>query len=102
MFAIAVAFAVLSFVVASASHHITDADVWAKLALGAYVWKFGAPPRHDFFAFTPVLPEYVDHEWGAGTVFYSLLRLFGPTSLMWLKIALSSGALLAACLTGRR
>jgi len=102
MLGLAVILGVFSFFVAASSHHITDADVWAKLALGAYVWRFGAPPHHDFFAFTPVLPQYVDHEWGAGTVFYGLLKLFGPASLMWLKIGLCFGAILVAALAGRR
>jgi hypothetical protein len=102
MFGLTVALGIWSFSVTLASHHITDADLWAKLALGAHVWKFGSLPHHDFFAFTPVLPEYVDHEWGAGTVFYGLLKLFGPTSLMWLKMGLCFGAIFAACLTGRR
>jgi hypothetical protein len=102
MLGLAMVLAAFSFGVACASHQITDADLWAKLALGAHVWKFGAPPHHDLFAFTPVLPEYVDHEWGAGAVFYSLLKLFGPTSLMWLKMGLCFGAIFASGLTGRR
>jgi hypothetical protein len=56
---------------------------------------------HDIFAFTPVLPEYVDHEWGSGVVFYSVLNLFGPFGLMVLKIGLATGALLAAAWAAR-
>ena len=92
MLCLAVFLAIFSFLAVLASHHITDADVWAKLAIGAHIWKYGAPPHRDFFAFTPVLREYVDHEWGAGAVFYSLLKLFGPASLMWLKFGLCFGS----------
>ena len=76
-----------------ASHNITDGDLWGKLAIGAPVWEKGRLLRHDIFAFTPTLPEYIDHEWGAGFVFYGLLKIFGPPALMGLKIALALGAL---------
>jgi hypothetical protein len=84
------------------SGHYADGDLWAKLALGAHVWKYGNLPHHDLFAFTDVLPEYVDHEWGAGTIFFGLLRFFGPSSLMWLKILLAFGSISAAFTVGRR
>jgi hypothetical protein len=100
--ALAALLGIMAFGVLLASRHIADGDLWAKLALGAHVWKYGALPHHDVFAFTPVLPLYVDHEWGAGTIFFGLLKFFGPASLMWLKIVLAFGALGAALLTGRR
>jgi hypothetical protein len=90
------------FSVILGSHHITDADLWAKLALGAHVWKLGSIPHHDIFAFTPTLAEYVDHEWGAGTIFFGLLKLFGPASLMWLKLGLALGTVGIAFMTGLR
>ena len=82
--------------------NIADGDLWAKLALGAHVVLHGSVLAHDIFAFTPVLPEYIDHEWGAGTIFYACLKWFGPASLMALKIVLAFGALLAAMIAGRR
>lgn len=93
---------IFSFVVVLAAHHIADGDLWAKLALGAHVWKFGAVPATDMFAFTPVLPVYVDHEYGAGTIFFGALKFFGPAGLMLLKIVLGFGALLAALATSRK
>ena len=93
---------VLSYVALLASQNIADWDLWAKLALGAHVWHYGTLPHHDLFAFTPVLPEYVDHECGAGAIFFGLLRFFGPTSLMLLKIVLACGTLLLALWTGRQ
>jgi hypothetical protein len=65
-----------------------DYDIWAKLALGGWLWWQHALPAHDPFAFTPTLPRYVDHEWGAGLVFYAVLRMFGPAGLMWSKIVI--------------
>jgi hypothetical protein len=85
-----------------AFHNITDGDLWAKLAIGESVWNTGHILRHDVYAFTPTLPEYIDHEWGAGVVFYDLLRWFGPASLIVLRTVLALGMLAAAAYAGRR
>lgn len=96
------ALAILSFLVVLAAHHISDGDLWGKLAIGAHVWKFGDVPQHDMFAFTPVLPRYIEHEWGAGTIFFGVLKFFGSPGLMVLKILLAFSAMAAALATGRR
>jgi hypothetical protein len=93
---------VISFGVVLLFHNIADGDLWAKLALGAAVWKDGQLPMHDVFAFTPVLPVYVDHEWGSGLAFFTFLKLFGPGSLLLLKILLAFITLGAALLLARR
>jgi hypothetical protein len=80
---------VISFGVVLAYHNIADGDLWAKLALGAAVWNDGHLPAHDLFAFTPTLPVYVDHEWGSGLVFFTLLKWFGGSSLLLLKMLLA-------------
>jgi len=92
----------ISFAVLLAAHNIADGDMWARLAVGAEVWLRGALPERDHYAFTPTHPYYVDHEWGAGVVFYGVLRLFGPAGLMGLKILLAFGALFAALAAARR
>src|SRR5208282_1723465 len=99
---LAVALGIFSFGVVLAAHHITDGDLWNKLAIGAHVWKFGTVPVHDTFAFTPVLPRYIEHEWGAGTIFFGVLKFFGSAGLMTLKILLAFGAMGAALATGRK
>src|ERR1017187_9265239 len=91
-----------SFAVVLAAHNIADGDLWGKLAIGAHVWRYGTVPDHDLFAFTPVLPHYTEHEWGAGTLFFGVLKAFGPGGLMTLKIMLAFGAVLAAIGAGRR
>jgi hypothetical protein len=93
---------VFSFAVILAAHHISDGDLWAKLAVGAHFWHFGTVPDRDSFAFTPVLPHYIEHEWGAGTIFFGMLKFFGPGGLMALKIILAFGAMLAALAVGRK
>jgi hypothetical protein len=85
-----------------AFHNITDGDLWARLAVGESVWEHGRLLRHDMYAFTPILPEWIDHEWGAGVVFYGVLKIFGPMGLMGLKMALAFGALGVAFVTGRK
>ena len=85
-----------------AFHNITEGDLWAKLAIGSSLWNTGHLPRHDVFAFTPTLPKYMDHEWGAGAVFYALLQCFGPSSLIVLRMVLALGLLALGLLAGRR
>jgi hypothetical protein len=85
-----------------AFHNITEGDLWAKLAIGSSLWNTGHLPRHDVFAFTPTLPQYMDHEWGAGAVFYALLQCFGPSSLIVLRMVLALGLLALGFLAGRR
>jgi hypothetical protein len=98
---LAAVFGLFSFTVVLAYHHMADGDLWARLAVGAAVWKDGAIPRVDTYAFTPVLSAWVDHEWGAGVLFFSLLKWFGPSALMLLKMVTALAALLV-CLAAAR
>ncbi len=91
-----------AFVVVLAYHRIVDGDLWARLAVGAHAWRTGSLMRHDVFAFTPTLPEWIDHEWGAGVIFFGLLNAFGPASLMLLKIATACAAILLGLAAARR
>jgi len=102
LIAVALAFGLFTFGVVLAFHNLADGDLWAKLALGASVWGPGELLRQDIFAFTPVLPEYVDHEWGAGVLFFGLLSFFGPSGLMVFKIVAAFGALGASFWLARR
>jgi len=93
---------VFAFAGILAFHNIAEGDLWAQLAIGASVWEHGHLLRHDVFAFTPTLREWTAHEWGAGVVFYGVLKIFGPPGLMGLKIALALGALGFGLGTGRK
>ncbi|MFA6142069.1 MAG: hypothetical protein WC738_02100 [Candidatus Omnitrophota bacterium] len=68
---------------------------------GASIWKTGHLIQKDIFAFTPVLSEYVDHEWGSGLIFFSLLKIFGPGSLLLFKIVIAFGAIFFASQAAR-
>jgi hypothetical protein len=91
-----------AFAIVLAYHHVVDGDLWARLAVGAHVWRTGSLMRHDVFAFTPTLPEWIDHEWGAGVIFFGLLNAFGPVSLMLLKIVTACVAILLCLFAARR
>jgi len=90
-----------AFAVVLAYHHVVDGDLWARLAVGAHAWQTGNLMHHDVFAFTPTLPEWIDHEWGAGVIFFGLLNAFGPVSLMLLKI-ITACATIPLCLFAAR
>jgi hypothetical protein len=94
--------AFFSFLVLLSIHHIADGDLWAKLSLGASVWLRHEIPMHDTLAFTPVLPKYIDHEWGAGVVFFGILKCLGPSGLMLLKVGLFFLGLTGAALAARK
>ena len=96
------ALAAASWWIVLAVFNTADGDLWAKLAIGAYSFQNHSLPAKDFFAFTPVLPNYVDHEWGAGLVFYALVYWLGPGSLMVLKLLLGTMALMIALVTARK
>ena len=77
-----------SLVCALLYRHSADGDLWAKLSIGQQLFQTGTLPTQDHYAFTKTLPVYVDHEWGAGTVFYGLLWMIGPIGLLAFKLIL--------------
>lgn len=92
----------LGFSVVLAWHNTADNDLWARLAVGARLWHTGTLWPHDVFAFTPTLPVWIDHEWGAGAIFFAVLTAGGSAGLMVLKILLALTALGLALDTARR
>jgi hypothetical protein len=99
---IAVVLAVLAFATILVWHNIADGDLWARLAAGASIHFTGHVWARDVFAFTPTLTRWVDHEWGAGVVFFTVLDWWGPGGLMTLKVLLAFTALGLALATGRQ
>lgn len=72
----------------NASHY--DFDLWARLIAGMGVIDGGHVLKSDFLSYTPTHIWY-DHEYGSGVVFYALLKLFGPFSLILFEILLYFG-----------
>ena len=91
----------LAFAVVLAYFRVVDGDLWARLAVGAAFFRRHAVWDHDVFAFTPTLPRWIDHEWGAGVIFFALLKWFGPGSLLLFKIGTACAALFI-CLAAAR
>ena len=81
--------------------HSADTDLWAKLSIGQQLLQTGALPTQDHYAFTKTFPVYVDHEWGAGTVFYALLKYTGTLGLLAIKLLLPV-ILILGIITARR
>lgn len=65
-----------------------DFDLWARLIAGMGVIDGGHVLTQDFLSYTPVHTWY-DHEWGAGVVFYTVLKFFGQNALILLQAILS-------------
>lgn len=61
-----------------------DFDLWARLIAGMGVIDGGQVLKTDFLSYTPV-HTWWDHEWGSGVIFYAILKLFGPYSLIVLQ-----------------
>ena len=73
-----------------------------NVAVSAGFWTQHRVMPSDVLAFTPTLPRWIDHEWGAGLIFYTLLRIGGPSALMIFKITTALAALAACVGTARR
>ncbi|RMD86924.1 MAG: hypothetical protein D6808_02370 [Candidatus Dadabacteria bacterium] len=72
------------------SYLIADPDLFARVATGRLVEILGYMPLHDPFSFTPKNPQWVDHEWLSGVIFYKLaslgdgaLFMFGYLIAVW-------------------
>lgn len=71
-----------------------DPDLWGKLAIGGLLEaNFFYFPYTDPFNYTAPNSTWIDHEWGAGVLFYWLVQTFGSESLFWLKCVLFTGFL---------
>lgn len=79
-----------------------DPDVWARLAVGKLIVESGAVPDRDPFSYTETRPAWVDHEWGAGVIFYGVASQAGQAGLLLLKAFLLFGTILFMYLRSRR
>lgn len=79
-----------------------DPDVWARLAVGKLIVESGSVPDRDPFSYTETRPRWIDHEWGAGVIFYGVAAAAGQAGLLLLKAALLFGTVLFMYLRSRR
>ena len=69
----------LLILVFSTTANYFDFDLWARLIAGMGVIEGGHVLTSDFLSYTPV-HTWWDHEWGAGVIFYAVLKLLGHTA----------------------
>jgi len=72
----------------------SDWDLWARFAVGKIFSQIGNVLHRDIFAYTPTKQFWVDHEWGAGAVFYYLVHHYGDAGLLILKFMILFGIFL--------
>lgn len=82
-----VALTLISKLLASSS---VDPDLFARVAMGRLTLNQNHVPLTDPFAFTQVLPHWIDHEWLSGVVFYLTARYAGDTGFIALKLILAT------------
>lgn len=79
----------------------SDWDLWARFAVGKIFSQIGNVLPQDIFAYTPTKQFWVDHEWGAGAVFYYLGHNFGDAGLLTLKYLILFGIFMFVFLTNQ-
>ena len=68
-----------------------DPDLFGYLAFARLWDQTGVFPRRDVFAYTPVKPLWVYHEWLTGVLYYAVVKVAGFGGLKALKLALGLG-----------
>lgn len=78
-----------------------DPDLFARVAAGRLVEREGQMPLSDPFAFTEKLPQWVDHEWLSGVVFWWTASHWGDAGLILLKAFLLTATIVLTLLAAR-
>jgi len=65
--------------------NLPDYDLWARLAVGSIFFQTGHVLKHDIFSYLPTKDLWIDHEWGAGVIFYFFTKYLGNGGLFVLK-----------------
>jgi hypothetical protein len=84
------------------SRNVADPDLYHQMALAREALRLGALPTTDVFAFTPVLPTVVHHEWGAGFVALAIAGVFGAAGILALKYGLAAALAIVTVRTALR
>ena len=82
----------LAFFLVRVAAPVADLDNWHEMALIRESLAAGHLLKTDVFAYTPTLPEVVDHEWGAGALLYFTVKAFGGWAIIPLKFLVLLGA----------
>ncbi len=79
-----------------------DPDLFHQVALAREIFRRGAVPMHDTFAYTPTLHPLVHHEWGTGVVSYLAASALGASGFLAFKYALVVAIVALAARAARR
>ncbi len=80
------------------SHSPADPDLFARIAMGRLIQTSSSVPLADPFAFTAKHPQWVDHEWLSGVVFWWIIQNTGEAGLILAKITVAAlTALFVVC-----
>jgi hypothetical protein len=94
--------AVFAYLARGFAVRIADPDLWGRFAVGKLYLERGEMPTTDPFAYTPTLPNWVDHEWLSGVVFYGIYVVLGLGGILVVKTLLGLLAVAIAAWTSRR
>lgn len=86
----------IAFLLYRMSYSIVDLDVWHLAALARESIALGYVPNVDRFAYVPTVVPSIQHEHGAGFVYYGLMAVPGGIGLVLLRYGLTA-VLLVLC-----
>ena len=75
------------------SYPEVDPDLWGHLFFGREILWSGRLPVHNLYSYTAPDQVWINHEWLAEVIFYSIYHFFGAPGLILLKVILGAGVI---------
>ena len=75
------------------SYPEVDPDLWGHLFFGREILRSGSLPVHNLYSYTASGQVWINHEWLAEVIFYSIYHFFGAPGLILLKVILGAGVI---------
>lgn len=75
------------------THRVGDFDTWWHLASGRFILATQSIPHADPFSYTAIGAPWVNHEWGAGVLFWLIFKGFDIFGLIFFSVLLFWGGL---------
>lgn len=72
------------------SYPEVDPDLWGHLFFGREILWSGQLPLYNLYSFTAPDHPWVNHEWLAEVIFYSIFHLFGSPGLILFKVVVGA------------
>jgi len=80
--------ALFVFIAAILIQKVRNFDIWWHLKTGEYILTHHSVPKFDIFSYTAPTHRWVNHQWLADILFFSIFSRFGVNGLIILKAAL--------------